>query len=74
MMNEVANLLRKHVQFDLAQIYYKKALLCMKRRHKNQYLENWETAKILINIATVFYLQKNFPESLKYHNHSIEVL
>jgi hypothetical protein len=55
MLNEVANLLRKHSQLDLAQTYYKKALLCMKRVHKNQYLENWETAKILINVATVYY-------------------
>ena len=55
MLNEVANLLRKHDQLDMAQSYYKKALLCMKRVHKNQYLENWETAKILINVATVYY-------------------
>ena len=74
MMNELANLLRKYQSYDLSQVYYKKALLCMKRKHKNLYLENWETGKILINIATVFYLQKNFPESIKYHNHAIEVL
>ena len=32
------------------------------------------TAKVLINIATVHFLLKNVPEALKYYNHSIEVL
>lgn len=37
-MNEIANMLRKHENLDLATTYYKKALLCIKRRYKNEYL------------------------------------
>lgn len=46
----------------------------MKRRHKNKYLIQPETAKILINIATVHFITTNFPESAKYYNHALEVL
>ena len=46
----------------------------MKRRHKNKYLDHSETAKIIINMATVYFLMQNFAESLKYHHHAIEVL
>lgn len=74
MMNELANLHRKHDNLDTSLIFYNKALVCMKRRHKNKYLENWETAKIIINIATVCYLKMNLPDSLKYHHHAQEVL
>ena len=74
MMNELANLHRKHEKLDSSLQYYKKSLLCMKRCHKNKYLENYETAKIIINIATVCYLQMNLPDSLKYHYHALEVL
>lgn len=38
LMNELANSLHQHRHFELALVYYKKALLCMKRRHKNKYL------------------------------------
>ena len=73
-MNELANSLHQHQEFDLAQTYYKKALLCMKRRHKNKYLNQPETSKILINIATVHYLVRNFQEAVKYYQHALEVL
>lgn len=74
MMNELANTLHRHKDMDLALNYYKKALLCMKRRHKNKYLDHSETAKIIINMATVYFIIENFAESLKYHHHAIEVL
>lgn len=73
-MNELANLQRKHNNLDQSLSFYQKALLCMKRRHKTLYLENWETAKIITNMATVFYLMHNYPDSIKYHFHALEVL
>lgn len=73
-MNELANILRKHENLELAAQFYKKALLCIKRRYKTDYLKQLSTSKILINIATVHYLLDNVPEALKYYNHSIEVL
>ena len=62
-MNEIANILRKHELFDLASQFYKKALLCIKRRHKSDYLLQFSTAQILSNLATVQYLVRNLPES-----------
>jgi len=44
MMNEIANAFRQNQQWDKALLFYKKALLCMKRRHKNKYLSNYETS------------------------------
>ena len=73
-MNEIANMLRKHENLDLATSYYKKALLCIKRRYKSEYLCQMATSKILINIATVQYLTKNPSEALKYFNHALDVL
>ena len=52
-MNEIANILRKHELFDLASQFYKKALLCIKRRHKSNYLYQFSTAQILSNLATI---------------------
>ena len=73
-MNELANLLRKHDNLELASQFYKKALLCIKRRYKTDYLNHESTSKVLINIATVSYLLQNIPEALKYYNHAIEIL
>jgi tetratricopeptide (TPR) repeat protein len=74
LMNELANSLHQHQEYDQALIYYKKALLCMKRRHKNKYIAQPETAKILINIATVHFVVRDLAESLKYYQHALEVL
>lgn len=74
MMNELANLLQKYELHDKSIIYYKKALLCMKRRHKNRFNQQPETAKILINIATVLFATSNIAESLKSYMHALEVL
>ena len=73
-MNELANSLHQHQEFERALVYYKKALLCMKRRHKNKYIAQPETAKILINIATVHFVTRNSHEALKYYQHAVEVL
>merc|ERR1719329_178675 len=73
-MNEIANMLRKHENLDLATAYYKKALLCIKRRYKSEYLSQMGTSKILINIATVQYLSKSHSEAIKYFNHALDVL
>ena len=45
----------------------------MKRRHKNKYVEHWETGKILINIATTHYTLDNLREALKYYSHALDV-
>lgn len=74
MMNELANLLQKHKMHDKSILFYKKALLCMKRRHKNRFNQQPETAKILINIASVLYVTNNVKESLKSFMHALEVL
>lgn len=73
-MNEMANTLRKHNNLELSNEYYKKALLCIKRRYKTDFKKQLSTSKVLINIATVHYLLENAPEAIKYYNHSIEVL
>ena len=73
MMNELANLIRDHGHYEASLEYYKKALLCMKRRHKNKYVEHWETGKILINIATTHYNLSNLREVLKYYSHALDV-
>lgn len=46
----------------------------MKRRHKNLFNQQPETAKILINIASVLYTTNNIAESLKSFSHALEVL
>ena len=38
MLNEVANLLRKNSNLELSVLYYRKALLSVKKRYKNEYL------------------------------------
>lgn len=37
MMNELANELLKHEMADDALVFYRKSLICMKRRHKNAF-------------------------------------
>ena len=74
MLNEVANQLRKNENLELAVVYYRKALLSVKKRYKNEYLNQMSTSKILINIATVQYLLENYPEAIKYYKHSIDSL
>lgn len=73
-LNEVANVLRKHENLELATQFYKKALLCIKRHYKSEYLDQFCTSQILVNIATVQFLQQNLPEALKYNQHSLNVL
>ena len=43
-INEIANILRKHENLDLATQFYKKALLCIKRLYKSEYLEQFCTS------------------------------
>ena len=44
MMNEIANTLRRHDNLTLSIDFYKKALVCVKRRHKSDYLSQFSTA------------------------------
>lgn len=37
-MNDLANVLKKYNNHELSICYYKKALLCMKKRYKNKYI------------------------------------
>ena len=46
----------------------------MKRRHKNKYIMEPETAKIIINIATLYFIMKDLKESAVYYQHALEVL
>ena len=46
----------------------------MKRKHKNKYVMQPESAKMIINIATLYYMQSNIPEAISYYNHALEVL
>ena len=73
-MNELGTILRKHNNLELAAQFYKKSLLCIKRRHKQEFLSQFETSKVLVNLASVYYLLKYVPEALKYFNHALEVL
>ena len=73
-MNELAIVLHKNNEVDTALKYYKKALLCMKRKHKNKYVIQPETAKIIINIATLYYMQSNIKEAIYYYKHALDVL
>ena len=45
----------------------------MKRRHKNRFSHQPETAKILINIAQVLFVQSDMKESLKNFFHAADV-
>lgn len=53
LMNELANILVKANLKEDAIAFYKKALICLKRRHKNNFMSLPETAKILFNMAKV---------------------
>jgi hypothetical protein len=53
MMNELANILKLNFSYKLSLNYYRKALICIKRKHKNNFMKMWETSQILINIAII---------------------
>lgn len=53
---------------------YKKSLLSIKVRAKNDYLQLRDTAKILINIASTEYMQDENSEALRYYKHAMSVL
>lgn len=74
LMNELAIVLHKNEVHEMALTYYKKALLCIKRRFRNKYVAQPETAKIIINIATLYYLQQDYSDALKFYAHALEVL
>ena len=74
LMNELGNCLRKHDDLPTAVQLYKKALLSIKIRCKNDYLQMRDTAKILINIASTEFMQDENVESLRYYQHALNVL
>lgn len=55
-------------------LLYKKALLSIKTRFKNDYLAQRDTSKILMNIAGTELISDNVPEALKYYEHALSVL
>ena len=71
MFNELANVLRKHSNMPLAISVYKKALLSVKARFKNDYLGFRDSSRILINIASTELIQENHVEALKYYQHAL---
>ena len=66
--------MRKHDDMPMAVQLYKKALLSIKVRHKNDYLSMRDTAKILINVASTEFMQDENVESLRYYQHALNVL
>ena len=73
-MNELANTVRKHDNLHLAVSLYKKALLSLKTRFKNSYLQQRDTSRILINIASTEFIRLNYAEACRYYEHAISVL
>ena len=73
-MNELANTIRKYDNFPLAVSLYKKALLSLKTRFKNSYLQQRDTSRILINIASTEFMRLNFVEACRYYEHALSVL
>ena len=67
LMNELAIIFHAQEDFETAMKFYKKALLCMKKRYKNKFQEQPETSKILLNMATLFEAVSNFTEALKHY-------
>ena len=56
LLNELGNTIRKHDDLPLAIQLYKKSLLSIKMRFKNEYLRMRDTSKILINIASTEFM------------------
>lgn len=73
-MSELGNTLRKHNQLELAVQLYKKSLLSLKHRFKNNYLQQRETSKIIINIASTEFIRNNLAEAMRYYEHAVLVL
>eukprot|EP00347_Sterkiella_histriomuscorum_P023783 403333405 len=63
LLNETANILRKHNN-----------TICLKNKYKNTYLDQFDTSKILINIASCEYMRQNYQEALKYYEHALQVV
>lgn len=74
LLNELGNTLRKHDDLPTAVQIYKKSLLSIKIRCKNDYLQMRDTAKILINIASTEFMQDENVESLRYYQHALNVI
>ena len=66
--------MRKHDDLPMAVQLYKKSLLSIKTRFKNDYLQMRDTAKILINIASTEFMQDENVESLRYYQHALNVI
>ena len=73
MMNELANTLLEHELAEEALSFYRKALICMKRRHKNQYDQKMETARILQNMAKVLETAGKVAEARTANMQALEV-
>lgn len=74
LFNELANVVRKHGDFNVAIQLYKKSLLSIKSRFKNGYLKSRDTSKILINIASTEFMRDNLQEALRYYEHALNVV
>ena len=53
---------------------YKKSLLSLKHRFKNNYLQQRETSKIIIDIASTEFIRNNLAEAMRYYEHAVLVL
>jgi|688.fasta_scaffold921070_1 hypothetical protein len=74
LMNELANTVRKHDNLQLAVNLYKKAILSLKTRFKNNFMQQRDTSKILINIASTEFIRLNYTEACRYYEHALCVL
>jgi len=74
LLNELGNVLRSHQNLGLAEQFYKKALLNVKRKYKTKYLGHLASAKILVNLASLNSLKNDHIEAAKFYRHALEVL
>lgn len=74
LLNEQANILRKHDNPAAAVQLYKKSLLSIKTRFKNDYLSQRDTSRILINIASTELIRDNLVEAVRYYEHALHVI
>jgi putative IMPACT (imprinted ancient) family translation regulator len=57
LLSELGNILRKHDHLQISVQLYKKSLLSLKQRFKNNYLQKRDTSRVLINIASTEYMR-----------------
>lgn len=73
-LNDLANVQKKYGQHKLAIELYKRALQTVKQVHRNNYMYLKQTCRILMNLAEVCADMENYPNSVKYYEHALNVM